>query len=281
MKNHGHLTDYLNRGIEDIIRSALVGAIKNPKEIRFLMQFEASSRKAAKKRQEAEERQGLHIPPFLICSIASRCNLHCSGCYARAGGICAEMAQISPELDVSQWRRIFGEASGLGVSFILVSGGEPLLRRDILELCAEFPNIIFPVFTNGTLLDDEACSLFDNHRNLIPVFSIEGTGAQTDTRRGSGVAQKISEAFDDLKRRGIVFGVSITVTRENLSVVTEKSFVSALRSHGCSLLVYVEYVPAEAGSGHLVLSEEGLAVFESSTNVLKDDADLKDFFPRR
>ena len=42
-----------------------------------------------------QEKEGLHVPPFLIASIASQCNLHCAGCYARAGGGCGPTSDKS------------------------------------------------------------------------------------------------------------------------------------------------------------------------------------------
>ena len=111
------------------------------------MRFSAVSAKASAKREKFEE-QGEHIPPFLIASITSACNLHCKGCYSRqnnATSDCAPKDQLSAE----EWDRIFTEAEELGISFILLAGGEPLMRRDVLEKAAGHPDIVFPVFTNG------------------------------------------------------------------------------------------------------------------------------------
>lgn len=129
--------------------------------------------------------RGIHIPPFLIASITSQCNLQCSGCYARAKE-CAGTA-LSEDMTTSEWRRIFQEAADIGVSFILIAGGEPLMRRDVLlSLAASFPGMVFPTFTNATLVDESCLQFFDAHRNVIPIPSIEGSGEETDRRRGAG-----------------------------------------------------------------------------------------------
>ena len=74
------------------------------------------------------------------------------------------VAQLSSE----EWLRIFSEADDLGVSFILLAGGEPLLHRDIIEAAGERQNILFPIFTNGTFIDERYLALFDRCRNLVP-----------------------------------------------------------------------------------------------------------------
>ena len=66
------------------------------------------------------------------------------------------VAQLTSE----EWLRIFSEADDLGISFILLVGGEPLLRRDIIEAAGKRRNILFPIFTNGTFMDDRYLALF-------------------------------------------------------------------------------------------------------------------------
>ena len=56
------------------------------------------------------------------------------------------------------------EISAQGYSFILVAGGEPMIRRDVMQAAATMPNIIFPIFTNGTFIDDEYFQLLDKNQ---------------------------------------------------------------------------------------------------------------------
>jgi MoaA/NifB/PqqE/SkfB family radical SAM enzyme len=128
---------------------------------------------------------------------------------------------------------------------ILLAGGEPLLREDVLTEAAVSRDILFPVFSNGTMLKGENLSLFDAHRNLIPMLSIEGDEAQTDARREAGIYAQLMEVFGELSRRGILFGVSITVTTENIKTVTADTFVEDLYRRGCRIIIYVEYIPVE------------------------------------
>lgn len=67
-----------------------------------------------------------------IASITSKCNLHCAGCYSRCNHATTDSEPVS-QLTSEQWLRIFDEADELGISFILLAGEEPMLRRDIIE----------------------------------------------------------------------------------------------------------------------------------------------------
>lgn len=73
---------YLTGGVEKIVREAVRATLQDPRESAFLARFALSSREASRRRANAEAK-GEHIPPFLIASITSACNLHCAGCYAR------------------------------------------------------------------------------------------------------------------------------------------------------------------------------------------------------
>ena len=169
---------YMTRGVERVVEDAIKATVKNPKESAFMLRFAAASR-GASKRRAGSEREGEHVPPFLIASITSKCNLHCAGCYSRCNHATVDSEPVA-QLNSEEWLRIFSEADDLGVSFILLAGGEPMLRRDIIEAAGKRQNILFPIFTNGTYIDDRYLDLFDKCRNLIPIMSIEGNREVTD-----------------------------------------------------------------------------------------------------
>ena len=244
---------YMTAGVERIVADALRATFKNPKESAYMLRFASASKKASKKRAEAEA-AGEHIPPFLIASITSSCNLHCAGCYSRCNEATTDNKPVD-QLSGDEWKRIFDEAEELGVSFILLAGGEPLLRWDVMQAAGKKPHILFPVFTNGTFISEKYMDLFDSYRNLVPVISIEGNRDKTDSRRGEGVYDKIINVMDGLYKRNLIFGASVTVTSENLKEVTSDNFLSSLSERGCKVVIYVEYVPVTEESNELALSD--------------------------
>ena len=170
MNERFDLQDYISKGVEDLMADVLKATLKNPRESAFMVKF-AAAVAAATRRRKAAEKEGEHIPTFLIASITSRCNLHCAGCYSRCSNATVDAEPVS-QLSSAEWLKIFGEAEDLGISFILLAGGEPMLRRDIIEAAGKRPNVLFPIFTNGTYMDEKYFDLFDRKRNMIPVVSM-------------------------------------------------------------------------------------------------------------
>ena len=243
------IQEYMTKGVERIVSEALRATLKNPRESAFLLKFAAASRSASQKRKKAEKK-GEHVPPFLIASITSKCNLHCAGCYSRCNHATVDSEPVS-QLSKEDWLRIFNEADELGISFILLAGGEPMLRRDVIESAATKPNILFPIFTNGTYMDEKYLELFDKNRNLLPVMSIEGEQDTTDARRGKGIYERLISNMDALRTRGIIFGSSVTVTTENVREVTSDAFLQNLTNRGCKVVIFVEFVPVTEESKEL------------------------------
>lgn len=249
MEKKFDIQKYMTKGVENIVKNAIRATISNPAESVFIAKFAVASANASKKRKKAEDK-GEHIPAFLIASITSSCNLYCAGCYSRANHACTDQAYVR-QLTTKEWEKIFDEADELGISFILLAGGEPLIRRDVIEAAGKRKNILFPIFTNGTMIDGKYIELFDHSRNLLPIISIEGNKEKTDNRRGQGVYRKIALNMERLKENKILFGASVTVTTENLDEVFSDEFISKLENNGCKALFYIEFVPVTKEMKHL------------------------------
>ncbi len=249
MNKEFDIQEYMTKGVERVVADAMKATLKNPKEAAFMLKFAASARKASGKRKKSEE-AGEHIPPFLIASITSKCNLHCAGCYSRCNHATVDAEPVR-QLTDEDWLKVFDEADELGISFILLAGGEPMLRRGVIEAAATKKNILFPIFTNGTFMDERYFELFDKNRNLIPIMSIEGKKKVTDQRRGRGVYDRLIANMDEIKKRGLIFGASVTVTTENINEVTSEEFLKELSDRGCKAVIFVEYVPVTDESKNL------------------------------
>lgn len=268
----------LQRHMSDAIRRIMVKAyrnvLRNPREAKTVWRLQQTFLKSEKRRAAIKEKEGVEVPPFLICSIATACNLHCKGCYARTNGIAADKAEDQkPSLSPDHWKAIFEEAASIGINFALLAGGEPMMRKDILERVAEVEDMVFPIFTNGTLIGPSYIQFLKQHLNMIPVISIEGMEHATDERRGKGMYKRAMMSVDLLHKEDLFFGTSITVTTENFDLVTSDAFVDHLQELGCKLVIYVEYVPTDPGTEYLALSEEDVqrmeAVQEHQTECFK------------
>jgi len=208
-------------------------------------------KKAAAVRRRHEQ-EGLLVPPVMIVSITSRCNLACAGCYMY-GREETSRAEMSPKMLAS----VVDQATELGVSIIVIAGGEPLVRQEeIFTLAKTHPRILFPLFSNGLLIDKTVARAISACQNIVPVISFEGFRADTDQRRGSGVYDRLLAACNLLKNPNVFFGCSVTTTRKNYDNVTSEAFVRQMIDTGARVFTFVEYVPMTPGTENLILTPE-------------------------
>jgi len=263
-ENEGYIKP-LNTAIRSYLKDAVRITLKDPSQARFFLRMLRSQREAAQTRQQWGI-EGLHVPPFLIVSVTNRCNLQCKGCYAQAH---AQNRPLGAELSEDKLRSVIAEARELGISAILLAGGEPFVRKELTFITRDFPEIIFPVVTNGTLLDDTLIQKLKGQRNVWPVLSIEGLERDTNGRRGNGIYQRVQTAMKKLKDNGIFFGCSLTITRSNVSMITDERFMQDLIKAGGKIFFFVEYVSVNEGTEDWVLTNEQRADLLSATNAFR------------
>lgn len=189
-----------------------------------------------------KEQYGGNPPTFLTISPGKTCNLQCEGCYASAG-------PSAEKMDWTTFDRIITEAKDLwGVQFQVISGGEPFAYRSegkgIIDAAEKHPDVFFMVYTNGTLIDDQMAERLAAAGNIMPAISVEGWREKTDARRGAGVFDKIVAAMERLRRAGVVFGVSLTATRDNAEELFSDEFMDFLfEEHGAFFGWIFHYMP--------------------------------------
>lgn len=251
-----HYIDVMNHSIARLVANAARLAWRYP---RYLVAFYRLARyqKQASLIRAAHRSMGIPVPAFLILSITRRCNLRCTGCYSLATAEREKSEGRRDEMDGVTLERVVGEGNALGVSFMLLAGGEPLVRKDdIFRIARRNPQVIFPVFTNGTLIDDKVLNLFQRTHNVFPIISIEGRTALTDTRRGTGVYRNACDRMKMLSGAGVFFGVSFTVMKQNVEEILSEAFIGELVRAGAGVFFYNEYTPIEDGSEEYCISED-------------------------
>ena len=95
------LAAYMNGSISRIMAKAYKNVLSNPREAKFAFRMQQLFAKSEKRRKKVKEQEGIDVPPFLICSISTICNLHCKGCYARSNGIVTPSKPPQGEAPVS------------------------------------------------------------------------------------------------------------------------------------------------------------------------------------
>lgn len=200
---------------------------------------------------ELREKYDCNMPWILLFDPTSACNLHCKGCWA---------AEYGNRLNLSyeDMDRIVTEGEELGIHWYMMTGGEPMCRKDdILKLAEKHQTSVFHLFTNGTLIDDEFCEAVKKVGNMAFFLSVEGIEDATDDRRGEGVFNKVMHAMDLMKQHGLLFGTSICYTSANYKAVTDDAFMDMLIDHGVRFNWYFHYMPIGAGASvNLMLNHE-------------------------
>lgn len=273
MQNNFNIQKYLAQGAENIVKNAIRASVKNPRQSIFLLKFSKHIKKAAEIRQ-SYDKKGHNIPIFLIASITSSCNLHCRGCYSRANESCSDETPQN-QLSADDWDEIFKQAREIGISFIVLAGGEPMLREDVIIKASNYPEILFPIFTNGTIINNEYLELFDKNRNLIPILSIEGDETTTDSRRGDGIYAQLINTMDLMKKQDIIFGASLTFTKENLESLISDDYIEELHALGCKVIFFIEYVPVDETTLNLAPNDEQrMILLDKIDNLRKKYSDM-------
>lgn len=189
------------------------------------------------RQEELREKYNCNIPWAILLDPTSACNLHCTGCWAAEYGNKLNLSY--EEIDSIIW-----QGKGLGVYFYIYTGGEPLVRKkDIIRLCEKHSDCIFLSFTNGTLIDEDFAKEMLRVRNFVPAISLEGFEEATDSRRGSGVFQKVQKAMEILKRNRLPFGISACYTSANMESIIDEAFYDSLIESGAFFVWYFHYMP--------------------------------------
>ena len=225
--------------------------LKRPAYIPAFARIAAHIGKANKTRMALATKENLIVPPVLIISVTNECNLNCAGCYA-----CHQNRDKSAEMDTAQISRVVDEAAALGVSVVMIAGGEPFLKPGILEIPKAHPELLFVMFTNGLLLNGDLAASVGKLKNLIPIMSLEGGEILTDARRGTGIYKTVTDTMRRLDQNGQLFGVSVTLTSVNYDEVVRSDYLKAMQSQGCRAAFLIEYVLCGAEDLSLCLTDE-------------------------
>jgi len=181
------------------------------------------------KRRSHLSAPGIVTPVTFVIEPTGRCNLRCPQCYANS-------TPEGSDLPYEVWKRAVAEAREMGVTLVTLTGGEPFLReakdRIISRLAADFPNMGFLVYTNATMIDEDAAARLEEVGNVFPGISVEGYERETDGRRGDGYTRKATRVREILAKHEVLYGFSATVTRRNADLLSADEFIARRLEEG-------------------------------------------------
>ncbi len=157
------------------------------------------------------------IPLSGAFELTSRCPLDCKMCYIhRKENDCEAIRQ---EKSTEWWLKTAEEAKNAGMFMLLLTGGEPLLRKDFEEiyLGAKNMGLLVSVNTNGILIDDEKVNFFKEYPPQRLNITLYGASAETYKNLcGNGEAfEKVLNSIIRLKQAGVTVKLNFTATQYN------------------------------------------------------------------
>jgi heme d1 biosynthesis radical SAM protein NirJ len=153
------------------------------------------------------------LGPVVIWNLVRRCNLTCKHCYSISGDV-----DFPNELSTADVFRVMDDLKAFGVPVLILSGGEPLLRKDIFEITARAKAMRFYVglSSNGTLIDGTIADRIAGAGYDYVGISLDGIGETHDYfRRKAGAYRAALDGLRLLRDRGVKVGVRFTMTSDN------------------------------------------------------------------
>ncbi|WP_432735631.1 12,18-didecarboxysiroheme deacetylase [Maridesulfovibrio sp. FT414] len=155
--------------------------------------------------------------PVVVWNMTRRCNLKCVHCYAKAVD-----PEGKDEISTAQAKGIIDDLAAFGAPVMLFSGGEPLVRQDLVELAkyATSKGMRAVISTNGTLITKEkARELKDVGLSYVGI-SLDGTEETHDKFRGiPGSYKKALQGVENCKAEGLKVGLRFTINKRNWTEV--------------------------------------------------------------
>ncbi len=166
---------------------------------------------------EAAER---FVPLVMSWNVTRECNMKCSHCYINATD-----KKLENELTTQEAKNLMDQIYQVSAPLLILSGGEPLLRRDIFELISygSKKGLKMGLGSNGSLIDATvAKKLKDAGIATVSISLDSNIPAQHDEFRGvAGAWEKAVEACKALRKNNVLVQVNATLTQQNYNQIDD------------------------------------------------------------
>jgi 12,18-didecarboxysiroheme deacetylase len=182
--------------------------------------------------------------PVVVWNMTRRCNLKCIHCYSNSADI-----DYPDELTTEEGKKLIDDLAAFGSPVILFSGGEPLIRKDLLELAqyATDKGMRAVISTNGTLITREIAAKLQKIGLSYVGVSLDGLEKTHDRFRGKkGAFAEAIEGIRNCREAGIKVGIRFTVNKHNVADVP--AMFDLLRKEKIERLCFYHLVYTGRGS---------------------------------
>jgi heme d1 biosynthesis radical SAM protein NirJ len=153
--------------------------------------------------------------PVVIWNLIRRCNLNCKHCYSLSADV-----DFPGELSTEEIYAVMDDLKAFGVPVLILSGGEPLLRRDIFDISRRAKDMGFYVglSSNGTLIDEATAARIAEVGYDYVGISLDGIGEVHDRfRREAGAYDAALKGIRLCRDKGIKVGLRFTMTEHTVA----------------------------------------------------------------
>ena len=160
------------------------------------------------------------VPLIVSWNLTRKCNLKCSHCY-----INATQNELKGELNTEESKRLIDQIAEVSRPLLVLSGGEPLLRKDVYELIryGTEKGLRMGLGSNGGLIDAKAArDLKEAGVKTVSISLDSNVAAQHDEFRGvSGSWDKAVAAIKALRENDVLVQVNTTLTQQNYDQIDD------------------------------------------------------------
>ncbi len=157
--------------------------------------------------------------PVVVWNCTQRCNLKCVHCYAQS-----EDRDYAGEMSTAEAKTMIDDLAAFGAPVLLFSGGEPTIRKDLVELMhyAKSKGMRVVISTNGTLITSERAKRYAEVGLSYVGVSLDGGRETHDDFRGiAGSFDQAIEGIRNSREAGIKVGLRMTINKRNWQDIPE------------------------------------------------------------
>ncbi|MDD4924408.1 MAG: radical SAM protein [Dehalococcoidales bacterium] len=193
-------------------------------------------------------------PHFIDWAITSKCNLSCRHCRGMSKG----------ELTTHKAVSVISEIAKLQPEWIIIEGGEPLLRNDLFDLLnlIQRNNIDVYLITNGTLITPQILSSLKALKVKL-MISVDGATASTyESIRNGASYKRVIEQAHICAGEGLLASLNFTVMRSNYTEIP--GIFEIARSLDVKQITIIGFKPCHGYQNELLAPEEYLEAIRLS-----------------
>ena len=203
--------------------------LRRTEELRW---YDGSGRLRCRFLDNSNDVPHLSAPIRVWLEVTSRCNLACAQCINEV-----HPDYLTPDLPLAAVLRLLEDLQKAAVIQITITGGEPLVRKDIFSILDSIVERRFGLrfFTNGTSLTDRNAERLGRYPISHLFLSLDGLGTTNDALRGGGTFARIARGLRVLANK--IRNITLSTTLHRSSLTDIDALFQLAHAHGVSSIL--------------------------------------------